>query len=107
LKVAVSALNIPGSQVPTPGNDAGIQIYWGLSSTYIQQVLQMPLRGTGHSKLVGNDAPYFESLAELDAWAAMPAKKLTGVLGFQASRPIEGLESEHRGKLLVSAHVQS
>jgi mannosyl-glycoprotein endo-beta-N-acetylglucosaminidase len=65
----------------------------------------MPLRGTGHSKLVGNDAPYFESLAELDVWTATPAKKLTGVLGFQASRQIDGLESEHRGKLLVNEHI--
>lgn len=62
----------------------------------------MPLRGTGHSKFVGNDAPYFESLAELDAWASTPSKKLSGVLGFQASRQIDGLELGNRGKLMVN-----
>ena len=67
----------------------------------------MPLRGTGHMKLVGNEAPYFESLAELDAWAVAPPKKLTGVLGFQSSRRIEGLELEHRGKLMVKEHIST
>jgi mannosyl-glycoprotein endo-beta-N-acetylglucosaminidase len=67
----------------------------------------MPLRGTGHSKLVGDDAPYFESLAELDAWAATPSKKLSGVLRFQASRQIDGLDSEHQGKLLVNELIST
>lgn len=62
----------------------------------------MPLRGTGHSKSVGDEAPYFESLADLDSWASAPSKKLGGVLGFQSkghSRDL--LDSDHRGQLLV------
>jgi mannosyl-glycoprotein endo-beta-N-acetylglucosaminidase len=67
----------------------------------------MPLRGTGHSKLVGDEAPYFESLAELDAWAATASKKLSGVLGFQPNRQIDGLDKEHRGKLLVNKLIST
>ena len=61
----------------------------------------MPLRGSGHSKSVGDEAPYFETLADLDAWAATPSKKLGGVLGFQQSQSRDQAESEHQGKLLV------
>lgn len=62
----------------------------------------MPLRGTGHSKLVGDEAPYFESLADLDVWAATPSKKLGGVLNFQSRGPSRDLlDSEHHGNLLV------
>jgi mannosyl-glycoprotein endo-beta-N-acetylglucosaminidase len=66
----------------------------------------MPLRGTGHSKLVSDDAPYFDCLAELDAWAITPSKKLNGVLGFQSlRRQVDGLE--HQGKLLVSELIST
>ncbi|KIJ58847.1 glycoside hydrolase family 85 protein [Hydnomerulius pinastri MD-312] len=60
----------------------------------------MPLRGVGHSRLVGDEEPYFKSLAELDAWFAQPHAKLSGVLGYQ-SRPLTEGQSGSRGKLLV------
>lgn len=60
----------------------------------------MPLRGVGHSGLVGDEAPYFDSLAELDAWFTQPRRKLTGVLPYQPRPHIEG-QSNDRGKLLV------
>jgi mannosyl-glycoprotein endo-beta-N-acetylglucosaminidase len=60
----------------------------------------MPLRGTGHGKLVGDEAPYFESLAELDQWASLPHEKLMGVLEYQA-RPQLAESLNRRGKLLV------
>lgn len=63
----------------------------------------MPLRGTDHSSKVQQDAPYFKTLEELDLWAATPSKKLSGVLGYNPLRKVDGLESEHRGKLLVMA----
>ncbi|KAI6040983.1 glycoside hydrolase family 85 protein [Pisolithus marmoratus] len=58
----------------------------------------MPLRGVGHSKLVGDEAPFFDSLAELDAWFTQPHPKLAGVFKYQC-RPLE--QSDNRGKLLV------
>ena len=61
----------------------------------------MPLRGTGHSSKVQQDAPYFKTLEELDLWAATPSKKLSGVLGYKSPRKVDGFESDHRGKLLV------
>lgn len=63
----------------------------------------MPLRGTDHSSKVQQDAPYFKTLEELDLWAATPSKNLSGVLGYKPLRKVDGLESEHRGKLLVMA----
>ncbi|KAG1776081.1 glycoside hydrolase family 85 protein [Suillus placidus] len=60
----------------------------------------MPLRGTGHGKLVGDEAPYFESLAELDQWASLPHEKLTAVLEYQARPQFSELLNQ-RGKLLV------
>lgn len=63
----------------------------------------MPLRGNGHSKLVGDDAPYFESLSELDDWAVTPSKKLDGVLPY--TKRSEGLSSDQQGKLLVSKYL--
>ncbi|KAG2126232.1 glycoside hydrolase family 85 protein [Suillus clintonianus] len=60
----------------------------------------MPLRGTSHGKLVGDEAPYFESLAELDQWASIPHEKLMAVLEYQA-RPQFAESSNQRGKLLV------
>lgn len=65
--------------------------------------LDMPLRGTGHSKLVGDNAPYFKTLAELDDWVATPSKKLDGVLGYKSTR--DCLDSQHQGKLLVQKHL--
>ncbi|KAH7921986.1 glycoside hydrolase family 85 protein [Leucogyrophana mollusca] len=56
----------------------------------------MPLRGKDHSKLVGDNAPFFESLEELDAWAATPSSKLAGVVGFKPTKET----SNSRGKLL-------
>lgn len=66
----------------------------------LQAHATMPLRGTGHSKLVGDDTPYFESLSELDAWAVTPSKRLNGVLRY--SERSSGLGSKHSGKLLVN-----
>ncbi|KAG2361265.1 glycoside hydrolase family 85 protein [Suillus spraguei] len=59
----------------------------------------MPLRGTGHGKLVGDEAPYFESLAELDQWASLPHEKLIAVMEYQA-RPQFAELLNRRGKLL-------
>jgi mannosyl-glycoprotein endo-beta-N-acetylglucosaminidase len=61
----------------------------------------MPLRGKGHLPLVGDDAPYFQSLAALDDWASTPAQKLAGVLPYKPRSAVIGT-SEHRGKLLAS-----
>jgi len=61
----------------------------------------MPLRGVGHSRLVGDEAPYFVSLTELDMWFTQPRRKLTGVLPYQPRPHIEG-QSGDRGKLLVT-----
>lgn len=60
----------------------------------------MPLRGVGHSKLVGDEAPFFDSLAELDAWFTQPHSKLAGVFRYQPRPPVKG-QSDNRGKLLV------
>jgi len=59
----------------------------------------MPLQGTGHGKFVGDEAPYFESLAELDQWASRPHEKLMAVLEYQARPQAES--SNDKGKLLV------
>jgi hypothetical protein len=45
------------------------------------------------------EKPYFESLEELDLWAASPAKKLDGILQYHPRRPVN--EAGNRGKLLV------
>lgn len=60
----------------------------------------MPLRGETHSDLVKDEAPYFESLAELDAWFTQPHDKLLGVLPYQP-RPRIDDHSDSRAKLLV------
>jgi mannosyl-glycoprotein endo-beta-N-acetylglucosaminidase len=40
----------------------------------------MPLVGAGHSlNLVGDEAPYFTSLEELDSWMDKPSRKLRSV----------------------------
>ncbi|KAI6119223.1 glycoside hydrolase family 85 protein [Pisolithus thermaeus] len=60
----------------------------------------MPLRGVGHSKLVGDEAPFFDSLADLDAWFTQPHSKLAGVFEYQPRLAVSG-QSDNRGKLLV------
>lgn len=65
----------------------------------------MPLRGEGHSDLVRDEAPYFKSLAELDAWFAQPHDKLSGVLPYQP-RLFDG-QWDSRGKLLVGHNCSS
>ncbi|KAH0839344.1 glycoside hydrolase family 85 protein [Lanmaoa asiatica] len=65
----------------------------------------MPLRGEGHSDLVRDEAPYFNSLAELDTWFAQPHDKLSGVLPYQPRPYIDG-QSDSRGKLLVGQEFQ-
>jgi len=57
----------------------------------------MPL--AGDSQPGGVDTPYFDSLEELDVWAAAPAKKLEGILSYCSRSPIN--EPGNRGKLLV------
>jgi hypothetical protein len=43
----------------------------------------MPLVGAGHSlNLVGDEAPYFTSLDELDSWMDKPSRKLRSVLPY-------------------------
>ncbi|EKM58962.1 glycoside hydrolase family 85 protein [Phanerochaete carnosa HHB-10118-sp] len=60
----------------------------------------MPLRGTTHSHLVGNEAPYFQTLQALDDWASTPTAKLTGCLPYIPRSDVQA-SSEQRGKLLV------
>jgi mannosyl-glycoprotein endo-beta-N-acetylglucosaminidase len=67
----------------------------------------MPLRGTGHSKLVGDQDPYFSSLADLDVWATVPRRKLNGLLTYKSRRNLEGAPSDGRGKLLVKRTMSS
>lgn len=61
----------------------------------------MPLRGTGHPKFVGDEAPYFESLTELDQWASHPHEKLMGVLEYHARPQCAESSNLNRGRLLV------
>lgn len=43
----------------------------------------MPLVGSGHSiSLIGDEAPYFISLEELDSWMDKPSRKLQSVLPY-------------------------
>lgn len=68
----------------------------------------MPIRGTNHSSLVLEDAPYFKSLADLDQWAgkSQSARKLYGVLPFTPRNITEGVsDSGVGGKLLVSTYL--
>jgi len=60
----------------------------------------MPLAGTGHSlNLVGDEAPYFTSLEELDSWMDKQSRKLRSVLPYTPrSRTVSPPE---KGKLLV------
>lgn len=64
----------------------------------------MPIRGAHHSPLIGDEAPYFKTLQELDEWASTPTVKLTGCLPYRPRSDLHIL-SENRGKLLVSFWV--
>lgn len=59
----------------------------------------MPLHGVNHSDIARGDVQYFKCLADLDAWASKPRRKLDGVLRYVARRP--DTASDNRGKLLV------
>ncbi|EGO27070.1 glycoside hydrolase family 85 protein [Serpula lacrymans var. lacrymans S7.9] len=63
----------------------------------------MPLRGSGHTPNVGNKDPYFDTLEELDAWAAVPANTLTDILPYHSRT--DG-SADSRGKLLVGGYTE-
>lgn len=60
----------------------------------------MPLVGVDHSlNLIGDEAPYFTSLEELDSWMDKPCKELRSVLPFTPrSRTVS---APKQGRLLV------
>ncbi|GJE99447.1 glycoside hydrolase family 85 protein [Phanerochaete sordida] len=60
----------------------------------------MPLRGTNHSPLAGDEAPYFTTLQALDDWASTPKAKLTGCVPYTPRSDLQGTSGQ-RGKLLV------
>ncbi|KAH8105427.1 glycosyl hydrolase family 85-domain-containing protein [Cristinia sonorae] len=57
----------------------------------------MPLHGTNHSKLVLDDKPYFDSLAELDAWGDNIPPSLSGTLRYHA----RSQSTSTQGRLLL------
>jgi len=60
----------------------------------------MPLVGAGHSlNLVGDEAPYFTSLEELDSWMDKPSRKLQSVLRYTPRSRI--VSPPQQGQLLV------
>jgi hypothetical protein len=60
----------------------------------------MPLAGVGHSlNLVGDEAPYFTSLEELDSWMDKPSKKLRSVLPYTPRSKV--VSTPEQGQLLV------
>jgi hypothetical protein len=60
----------------------------------------MPLVGAGHSlNLVGDEAPYFTSLEELDSWMDKPSRKLRSVLPYTPRSRTASLPQH--GQLLV------
>ncbi|KAI0755992.1 glycosyl hydrolase family 85-domain-containing protein [Irpex lacteus] len=64
----------------------------------------MPLRGENHGSAVGDEAPFFTSLAALDDWAATAnfARPLSGVLPYTPRSNFHGNgETNRAGKLLV------
>ncbi|KAI0640580.1 glycosyl hydrolase family 85-domain-containing protein [Trametes meyenii] len=65
----------------------------------------MPIAGINHSSWIGDDAPYFNTLADLDQWAckeAFGSRTLRGVLPYTPRGATEGLsEADNQGKLLV------
>lgn len=66
----------------------------------------MPLVGVGHSlNLVGDEAPYFTSLEELDSWMDKPSRKLRSVLPYAPRSKIAS--PSQQGQLLVSPTTSS
>ncbi|KZT23206.1 glycoside hydrolase family 85 protein [Neolentinus lepideus HHB14362 ss-1] len=63
----------------------------------------MPLRGSSHDTAVTGEAPYFESLAELDEWSLTPhmRKKLDGLIAYTPRAKVQGHFEKPRGQLLV------
>ena len=53
------------------------------------------------SKLARDDEAHFDSLEELDIWAANPSPKLRGVLEYRTRRPVHTSTPGNGGKLLV------
>ncbi|KAI0637540.1 glycosyl hydrolase family 85-domain-containing protein [Trametes polyzona] len=66
----------------------------------------MPLKGSNHSTLVSDEAPYFKSLSDLDAWAQAPAspRKLRGVLPYTPRKYTEGVSDVNTGGKLLVCH---
>ncbi|KAI0368431.1 hypothetical protein BV20DRAFT_969248 [Pilatotrama ljubarskyi] len=62
----------------------------------------MPIRGTKHSSLVSDDAPFFRSLADLDGWCdkSLSSRRLRGILPYTPRSTTEGV-GDGGGKLLV------
>lgn len=65
--------------------------------------IDMPLRGSAHSALVGDESPYFVSLSALDNWASTPKQRLSGCLPYIPRSPIP-TAPPNRGRLLVSRY---
>lgn len=63
----------------------------------------MPIRGTTHTQLVSDEAPFFRSLLDLDEWAATPAARLESVLPYvpRIGEFAGVTNAAARGKLLV------
>lgn len=60
----------------------------------------MPLVGIDHSlELIGDEAPYFTSLEELDSWMDTPSKQLRSVLPYTPRPKTEN--PLNQGQLLV------
>ncbi|TFY78802.1 hypothetical protein EWM64_g5206 [Hericium alpestre] len=57
----------------------------------------MPLRGKEHPPSFKDNAPFFDSLADLDVWLEKPTGKLRGTIGF----PDDHIPTDRHGKLLV------
>jgi mannosyl-glycoprotein endo-beta-N-acetylglucosaminidase len=62
----------------------------------------MPIIGTGHSNRVNVEAPYFQSLQDLDKWAARPQTLLQGIIPYKTRPQAIDPSVERHGKLLVS-----
>ncbi|CAL1702973.1 unnamed protein product [Somion occarium] len=61
----------------------------------------MPLRGSNHSPLVSDEAPYFKTLADLDEWMDKGRPRLNAILPYHPRNPVNGVVSGSKGKLLV------
>jgi hypothetical protein len=68
--------------------------------TQLKQLYRpMPLAGSTHTSLGNDDAPYFTSLTDLDAWMDKPSAKLEGVVPYL--RPEDEAPVAQQGRLLV------